>query len=97
MILHPNITLTYHTGDRISIQFEAINGKKPYLWTFTNLPPGLLANIHGSINGTFIQPGYYTFAVSASDNSGNIVDSYITINVQPPESTNGTSSFIQIS
>jgi hypothetical protein len=88
MILHPNISLTYHTGDRIIIKFEAVNGRKPYLWTFTNLPPGLLANMQGNVNGTFIQEGYYTFAVSASDSGGNIVDTYVTINVQPENSTN---------
>jgi hypothetical protein len=88
MILHPNISLTYHTGDRIIIKFEAVNGRKPYLWTFTNLSPGLLANMQGNVNGTFIQEGYYTFAVSASDSGGNIVDTYVTINVQPENSTN---------
>jgi len=95
MILYPNISLTYHTGDRILLQFEAVNGKRPYLWTFTNLPAGLLASIQGSVNGTFIHEGYYTFAVSASDNSGNTVDSYVTINVQPMSSTNSIIFSIQ--
>ena len=88
MITYPNITLTYIAGNYINILFQAVSGKKPYLWTFTQLPPGLLAGINGQVNGSFIQEGYYTFAVSASDNAGNTADSFMTINVQPKGTDN---------
>ena len=83
LVLYPNITLTYIAGNYINIQFKAENGKSPYIWTFTNLPPGIFSNINGAVNGSFIRPGFYTFAVSASDSAGNMADSFITINVQP--------------
>ena len=95
-IVYPNLTLTYIAGNYINIQFEGINGKKPYLWTFTQLPPGLLANINGKVNGSFIREGYYTFAVSASDNAGKTADSFVTINVQPKGTLNSIIKITQV-
>jgi hypothetical protein len=59
------------------------------VWTFTNLPPGLLANIDGKINGSLVEEGYYTFAVTASDKVGNTADSFVTLNVQPKGTKQG--------
>ena len=95
MVVMPNISLIYVEGNFINIQFEAINGKKPYIWTFTNLPPGLLSHTNGQVNGTFLINGYYTFAASVSDSSGNTVDSFTTFNIQPKTASRGTISLTQ--
>ena len=47
-----------------------------------------MAGINGQVNGSFIQEGYYTFAVSASDKAGETADSFVTINVQPKGTNN---------
>ena len=86
--------MTYLTGSSLDIHFEAVNGKKPYLWTFTQLPPGLVADINGHMHGKLIQKGYYTFAASASDNAGLMADSFMTVNVQPAGTTDCTSCSI---
>lgn len=39
--------------------------------------------MQGSVNGSFIQEGYYTFSVTVADSTGLTTDSYITVNVQP--------------
>ena len=83
--------MTHIAGSSLSIHFEAVNGKRPYLWTFTSLPPGLVADINGNIKGRLIQEGYYTFAAYASDHAGLMADSFMTVNVQPAGTTNCTS------
>lgn len=39
--------------------------------------------MQGSVNGSFIQEGYYTFSATVADSTGLTTDSYITVNVQP--------------
>lgn len=79
----------------MNILFEANNGKAPYIWTYTNLPAGLIADMKGTVNGTFIQEGYYTFSATVADSAGSTADSYLTVNVQPRSSLNGRFIFKQ--
>ena len=39
--------------------------------------------MQGTVNGSFIQEGYYTFSATVADSTGLTTDSYITVNVQP--------------
>lgn len=46
-VVDSEVSLTYRVGEPININFEAVNGRRPYFWTFTNLPPGLIASMSG--------------------------------------------------
>ncbi len=85
-VLYPNSSLTFRAGSRVNLTFEVQNGKSPYIWSITNLPPGLHADTKGIINGTFIQEGYYTISVLVSDMTGKSASSYFVFNVQPNSS-----------
>jgi hypothetical protein len=67
------------------------------MWTFTNLPAGLIADMRGTVNGSFIQTGYYTFSATVADSSGITTDSYITINAQPYSAlTSNQSTLVEV-
>lgn len=89
VVSSPKGNLTYIVGNMVYILFEADNGKLPYIWTYTNLPAGLIADMKGTVNGTFIQEGYYTFSATVADSTGSTADSYLTVNVQPRSAING--------
>lgn len=90
VVSSPKGSLTLVVGNVVNILFEAENGKLPYIWTYTNLPAGLMADMRGRVNGTFIQEGYYTFSATVADSVGSTADSYLTVNVQPRSASNGT-------
>lgn len=90
IVMSPMASLTCVVGSFVSFLFQAQNGKLPYIWTYTNLPAGLRADMRGTVNGTFFQEGYYTFSAIVSDSSGSTADSYLTVNVQPKSASNGT-------
>jgi hypothetical protein len=56
-VTYPAVTLT------------ATGGKKPYTWTATGLPPGLVLSAAGVLSGTPTTAGAYTPAFTAADSS----------------------------
>jgi hypothetical protein len=82
-VITPSSSFTYTAGSSVYIQLQAKNGRGPYIWSVTNLPPGVYAGTSGVINGSFIQDGYYTVSVQASDTIGETAYAYYVFNVQP--------------
>ena len=70
-------------GNYVWLQLEAVNGRSPYIWTITGLPPGVFGSSSGVISGSVLQTGYFTVSVEASDSMGRAADCYLTMNVQP--------------
>ena len=76
-------------GNAAKLSLEVQNGKSPYIWSITNLPPGLYADTKGNISGVFLQEGYYTVSVSVSDMTGRSTFNYFGFNVQPKNASKG--------
>lgn len=90
----PDSTFTFVVGNFVYMQLSAVNGRGPYIWSITSLPPGIYASTTGVINGSFLQTGYYTVNVQASDSIGAATDCYLTFNIQPLGLPAGTNTII---
>ncbi len=77
----------------MSLLLKASNGSKPYIWTFNNLPNGLIGDNKGKIMGRILQAGYYSFNALCSDSLGVTAESYYTLNIQPKSLLKSTHPF----
>lgn len=96
IVVSSNSSFTYAVGDKIGFNLKAKDGKAPYTWTYNNLPADLVGDKDGSIYGSFLKEGYYSFSASACDSAGSIADSYFTFNVQPTTVVKSTSFITQV-
>ncbi len=73
---------------------EAIGGTPPYVWATTGLPPGLAADIEGSITGIPTSAGTFTVAAVVADASLPIQSAHasLTLVISPPPLVITTSS-----
>ena len=61
----------------------AVGGLGPYIWTYLRMPNELYGDKNGIIRGSFEHTGSYSFGVNCADQTGNSVDMFLTLNIQP--------------
>jgi hypothetical protein len=73
--------------------FSATGGAPPYTWAVVggSLPPGLVLDSGGALQGTPALIGSYSFTVQVTDNSGVQLSKLYTLNVVSPLQLNTTS------
>ena len=72
-------------GQPYDVTFGATGGDSPYLWSIIDdqsLPAGLDFTSGGTLNGTPVVAGVYTFQVEVSDTDGDTEDSFFTLIIQ---------------
>jgi len=87
----PTITITPtvlpngQTGQNYNQSLSASGGAAPYTFTFLTgeLPAGLTLSAGGTISGTPIESGIFTFTVAATDSNGCTGTTTITLSVFP--------------
>ena len=73
---------TYRVGDKFSVNLNQ-NAKGKYTWSYLQLPEMLQGDTRGNLRGVFYDEGYYSFGATCSDETGNSLDYFFTVNVQP--------------
>ena len=83
-----SITTTSLPGGTINVPYSstlaATGGEPPYSWTVTggSLPPGLGLSSNGTISGTPIAGGMYSFTVQVTDTLANTASAMLSITIQ---------------
>jgi len=72
-------------GEPYSVQLSASNGRAPYSWSLASgsLPQGLSLNLAGVISGTPSVFGTFSFTVRATDSTGAIALTSLTLLILP--------------
>ncbi|WP_436527278.1 putative Ig domain-containing protein [Actinoplanes sp. HUAS TT8] len=87
VVLPPTVTVpatTSRIGDVVNLQATGANGVTPYIYTATNLPPGLtMAPKTGLITGSPTTVGTYTVALKITDVNAVVGTSTFTYVVTP--------------
>jgi uncharacterized protein (TIGR03437 family) len=59
-------------GGSVNVTYSASGGNPPYVWSGTNLPPGLTLGATGVLSGTATQAGNFNFAIQVKDGSSGV-------------------------
>jgi hypothetical protein len=82
-------------GEKISLKFGAKFGTQPYIWSYSNLPGGMIGNENtGEIEGFIRIAGYYNIDIQVADKNGKSASAYITLNIHATASKQSNFIFI---
>ena len=83
--VNPAVLPSGQTGQNYNQNLSASGGDAPYTFTFLtgDLPAGLTLGAGGSLSGTPIESGVFTFDVAATDSNGCTGTRTITLSVTP--------------
>jgi hypothetical protein len=73
---------TYKVGNKVSVDLNQ-HAQGKYTWSYLQLPEMLSGDVNGNLDGIFYDEGYYSFGATCSDSSGNSLDYFFTLNIQP--------------